>query len=362
MEPWLTRRRTLQYLAGLPASCPSMRAQELIGEPPGRIAPLADLVNVFEMQAMARRKLSGNVYAAVAGTDHQGFEKITFRPRLMVNVAQLDLTTELLGEKMFAPILAGPIWYQQAFHPEGEVAMVRGASAAKTLMVVSSRSSRPLAEIAEAAKTPLWFQVYPEPDIKATIQAAQRAVQAGCKAVCLTIGAPYQAPGPGGQVSSPVRLQAAGSLKMDWTVVEQIRRSVKVPVVLKGIMSPEEARTAADRGIDAMVVSNHGALFANGFAEPIAVLPSIAAAVGGKIPILIDGSFRRGTDILKALALGARAVLLARPLVWGLAAYGAEGVQAVLEMVQSELARNMAHCGKPDIKSIDSSLVKIHKR
>ena len=362
IEPGLTRRRSIQYLASLPAAASLLPAQENVGESPGRIAPLADLVNVFEVQAMARRKLPENVYAAIAGTDRRAFERITFRPRLMVNVAQLDLTTELLGEKMFTPIVVGPTWYQQAFHPDGEIAMARGASAAKTLMVVSSRSSRPLQEILSEAKTPLWFQVYPEPDIKSTIHAAQEAVRAGCKAVCLTIGVPYQAPGPGGQISNPVRMQATGGMKMDWTVIDRISQSVKAPVVLKGIMSPEEAKLAAARGIQAIVVSNHGGLFTSGFAEPIAVLPSIAQAVGGKIPILIDGSFRRGTDILKALALGARAVLLARPPVWGLAAYGAEGVQAVLEMLQSELARNMAHCGKPDIKSIDSSLVKIHKR
>jgi isopentenyl diphosphate isomerase/L-lactate dehydrogenase-like FMN-dependent dehydrogenase len=338
----LTRRLALQTLA---ASL--LDGQELVGEPAGRIAPVADLVNVFEVQAMARRKLAENVYATVAGTDRRALDRITFRPRLMVNVSKLDLTTELLGEKMFAPIMVGPIANQQTFHPEGEVGMARGATAAKTVMIVSSRSSRPVTEIASEVKTPLWFQVYPEPDPKVTIKAAQDAVRAGCKAVCLTVGVPSQSP---------------GKLRMDWALIDEVQRNVKAPLVLKGIMSAEEAEMAVTRGVQAIVVSNYGGLFTTGFADPIEMLPSIASAVGRKVPILIDGSFRRGTDILKALALGARAVLLGRPPVWGLAAYGAEGVQAVLEMLQSELARNMALCGKPDIKSIDSSLVKIHRR
>lgn len=309
--------------------------QTLAGEPQGRIAPLADLVNVFEVLEMAKRKLPQNVYATISGGDRRALERITFRPRLMVNVTKLNLSVELLGETMFAPLLVGPIAGQGAFHPEGELALVKGASAAKTTVIISSRSSRPLPELVAEAKIPLWFQLYPDSDV----QAARKAVDAGCKAVCLTIGVPHQG--------------------ANWSMIDAIRQKVKAPLVLKGIMSPEEAQTAVTRGVNAIVVSNHGA---TGFADPIEVLPSIADAVGGKIPVLIDGSFRRGTDILKALALGARAVLLARPPVWGLAAYGAAGVQGVLEMLQSELARSMALCGKPDLQSIDRSLVKIHKR
>jgi 4-hydroxymandelate oxidase len=351
----LTRRHVLRGLTGLPAAS-LLPGQELLGEPRGRIAPLADLVNVFEIQAMAQRKLAEKVYATVAGTDRRALERITFRPRLMVNVTQLDLTTELLGEKMFAPILVAPIANQESFHPEGELAMARGASAAKACMVVSSRSSKPLAEIVAEAQTPLWYQVYPDADMKLTIDAAHKAVQAGCKAVCLTVGAPYQTSPESG------RLQITGNLKMAWTTIDEMKRTLKAPLVLKGIMSPEEARVAVGNGVQAIVVSNHGGIYTNGFADPIEMLPSIAEAVGAKIPILIDGSFRRGTDILKALALGARAVLVGRPAVWGLAAYGADGVRVVLEMLQSELGRNMAMCGKPDVKSVRRDLVRIHRR
>lgn len=306
---------------------------------------------------MAKRKLAETLYARVAGEDRRALERIIFRPRLMVNVSKLDLSTELLGETLFAPILAGPVSQQAAFHPEGEVAMARGAAAAKTLTIVSSQSSKPLDEIVAAAgKAPLWFQVYPDADLKTTIQSAQDAVRAGCKAVCLTVGVPY------GMPSGGVRLEAAGNLKVDWNAIDHIRQGIKAPLVLKGIMNPEEARQAVSRGIQAIVVSNHGGLFTSGFADPIEMLPSIADAVGGKIPILIDGSYRRGTDIMKALALGARAVVVARPVIWGLSAYGASGVQTVLELLQSELARTMALCGRTNVPSLDRALVKIHRR
>ena len=351
-----TRRHLLRGLIGTSATS-ILPGQELIGEPRGRIAPLAELVNAFEVLEMARRKLPDNVYATIAGTDRRALERITFRPRLMVNVTQLDLTTELLGEKMFAPILVAPIANQQTFHPEGEIALARGASAAKTAVIVSSQTSKPLSNIiAEAQSSPVWYQLYPDADIKVTIDAAQKAVQAGCKAVCLTIGAPYRS-GP-----DSARLQATGNLKMAWPLIEEMKRSVKAPLVLKGIMSPDEARAAVENGVQAIVVSNHGGMYTSGFADPIEMLPSVAEAVNGQIPIMIDGSFRRGTDILKALALGARAVLVGRPAMWGLAAYGSDGVKAVLEMLQSELGRNMAMCGKPNVAAVGRELVKIHRR
>jgi 4-hydroxymandelate oxidase len=323
-----TRRAALGSLVSIPAWAQT------------RIPPVTELANVYEVRDVARTKLPADVYAAIAGTDRRALDRITFRPRLMVNVSKLDLTTELLGEKLFAPILVGPVSQQQTYHPEGELATVRGASAAKTLAIISSRSSRKLPEIVAEAKTPLWFQVYPDPDIDVTIAAARSALQAGCRAVCLTIG----------------------GVTLDWPTIARIRQSLKAPLLLKGIMNPEEAQTALSHGIDGMIVSNHGASYTTGFAEPVEVLPSVVEAVGGKVPVLVDGGFRRGTDILKALALGARAVLLGRPPIWGLAAYGAPGVQTVLEMLQTELARNMALCGKPDVKSIDRSLIKIHTR
>jgi len=313
-------------------------APTLIGEPPGRIAPARSLANTFEFEAMAQRSLSAAAFAEIAGSERGALERITFRPRMMVNTTHLDLTTELFGQSLFAPILVGPTGGQKRYHPEGELATVRGAAAAKTAMVVSSGASYPMKEIAAQPATTLWYQVHPEADTAAQRRRIDEAVALGCKALCITIGG------------------------ADWSAIDRFRQGLRIPVVLKGIMSPEEALSAIGKGIDGIVVSSHGRQPESGMAAPIEVLPAIAEAVAGKAPILIDGSFRRGADILKALALGARAVLLGRPPLWALAAYGSPGVQAMLEMLQTELARDMAMCGRPNLKSLDASLVKIHPR
>lgn len=357
----ITRRKTLAGLGSLAAVAPLAAQQnpgpKLAGEAPGRIAPMADLVNVLEFEDVAARKLAPAVYQTIAGGDRTFFDRVTLRPRMMVDTMGLDLTTELFGEKMFAPIIVGPAGGQQAFHSDGELAMARGASAGKTTMVVSGDSSQPIEKIAAASKTALWYQVYPEPDVTAVRARIQQGIKAGCKAVCITVGANYRNIAG---VPTAAQLASAKAPALNWDVIDQLRQGVGVPVLLKGIMTAEEADAAVKRGIQGIVVSNHGGLRTKGVITPIEMLPSIATAVGGKVPVLVDGGFRRGTDIFKALALGATAVLLARPALWGLAAYGADGVQAVLEMLQTDLGRTMGQCGKPNIKSIDRTAVKIH--
>jgi 4-hydroxymandelate oxidase len=342
-----SRRQALAGCAGLAALSARSRAQRLIGEPPGRIPPVQDLVNAAEFEAVAQRKLDSLTFAEIAGSERSYFERITFRPRLMVDSTKMDLSTELFRQTLFTPVLVGPISQQKRFHPEGELAMARGASAAKAVMVVADRSSYPIGQIAAQAKTPLWYQVYLEPDLNETRRRIEQAVDAGCEVLCVTV--------PAADTSSLI----AG---VDWSAIDHLRQGIGVPLVLKGIMSPEDARTAVAKGVQGIVVSNYSPRAIPGVASPIAMLPSIADAVGGKVPILIDGSFRRGSDVLKALALGAQAVLLGRPPVWGLAAYGAEGVQNVVELIQSELARDMAMCGKTNIKALDRSVVRIHRR
>jgi 4-hydroxymandelate oxidase len=342
----LTRRRSLAGLGSL-AAPPLMADQppSLIGEPPGRIAPLADLVNVLEFENMAARSLAPAVYESIAGGDRRFFDRITFRPRMMVPATQLDLSLELFGDKMFAPVIAGPVARLQQYHADGEAGMARGASEAKAWMVVSGESSQPLEKIVEASSTVLWYQVLLDADPSAIRARIDRAVQAGCKAICITTSAPHPA----------ARRPAS------WDLIDQLRKGLNVPVLLKGIMTPQEAETAVKRHIDGIVVSNYGGLLTPGMAPPMETLPSIADAAGGKAPILIDGGFRRGSDIFKALAFGATAVLVARPVVWGLAAYGAAGARQVLEMLQTELARDMAQTGKPKLKEVDRSVIKLHQ-
>ncbi|MFB3776268.1 MAG: alpha-hydroxy-acid oxidizing protein [Bryobacteraceae bacterium] len=312
--------------------------QTSTGEPTGHLAPVNELVNTFEFEAAAQRSLSAAAFAEIAGSEREAFERITFRPRMMVNTLKLDLTVDLFGQQLFAPILVGPTADQKRFHPEGELASVRGAAAAKTAMVVDDRASYPVKEIAAQASTTLWYQIYPEKDAAAQRRRIDLAIDAGCKALCITVNG------------------------TDWSVVDRIRQGLRVPVLLKGIVSPDEARTAVNNGIHGIIVSNYYGRNMKGLAAPIEVLPSIVEAVAGKAPILIDGSFRRATDILKALALGARAVLLGRPVLWALASYGAAGVQTMLEMLQTDLGRDMAMCCKPNLKSLDPSIVKIHGR
>jgi len=331
----MNRRQALACYAALTSRLAS--GQQLIGEAPGRIAPVGELITPFEVEAMAQRKLDSLTFAEIAGSDRKAFDRITFRPRMMVNTMKLDLAVELFGQSMFAPILIGPTSQQKRFHSEGELATMRGASAAKTTMIVAANSSVPLDQIAAQAKSAWWLQVYPDTDT-ALIRSA---VSLGCKALCLTLGDPAH---PG-----------------DWNAIDRIRQGLSVPLMLKGIMSAQESAEAVKRGVQGIVVSNYRGRGATGLAASIEVLPSIADAVAGKVPILIDGSFRRGGDILKALALGAKGVLLGRPPLWGLAAYGAEGVQHVLDLLQRELARDMAMCGKVTISQLDRTVVRIHR-
>jgi 4-hydroxymandelate oxidase len=345
---WATTRAGYGALMG---ASPFLRGQTLAGEPPGRIPPVQDLVNSEEFAGIAQRKLDSLAYAEIAGGDRSAFERITFRPRLMVDSTKLDMTTSLFGQSLFAPILVGPTSQQKRFHPEGELAMARGACAAKAVMVVADHSSYPIHEIAQIfnqAKNPFWYQVYPEADMNQVRTRVQQAVSAGCKALCVTVGTVPQV----GELTAGV----------PWSAIDRLRQGIGVPVLLKGVMSPEEAQKAVAAGVQGIVVSNYSGRPLTGIASAIEMLPSIAAAVGGKLPILIDGCFRRGSDVLKALALGAQAVLLGRPALWGLAAYGADGVQNVVELIQSELARDMAMCGKVNIKALDPSVVRIHRR
>ena len=343
----MTRRQAVAGYASLLASSPLLDGQKLTGEAPGRIAPVQELVNTFEFETMAQRKLDPADFAEIAGSDRAAFDRITFQPRAMMDTTKMDLSAELFGQSLFTPILVGPVSQQKRFHPEGELAMVRGASAAKAVMVVADRSSVPVDEIAAQAKTTLWYQVYLGPNMNQVLGRVQQAVKAGCKAICVTIGTAEKSNATAG---------------IDWSAVDRLRREVGVPVLLKGVMNPEEAQKAAGIGIQGVVVSNYAPRSLAGIASSLEVLPSIVDAMGGKVAILIDGSFRRGSDVLKALALGAQAVLLGRPPVWGLAAYGADGVQKVVELLQTELAQDMAMCGKVNLKAVDRSLVKIHRR
>jgi len=341
---FLTRRQALgtagRMLAGSAAGSTLAHGQTAASV---RLAPRADLVNTLEYEEQAKLKLPPALYSLVAGGSRAAFDRITLRPRLLVPTLDMDLGVTLFGDKLFAPIIVGPIGDQKRFHADGELATVKGASAAKAVMVVSSHASVPLPELAAQARTPLWYQVFAR-DAAARTQI-QDAVNAGCKAICITMGAAAT----GRQTAKP-----------DWPAFDALERGVSVPVLVKGIATPAAAKVAVQHGVHGIVVSYDGGVVGPGSEALILTLPHIVDAVDGKVPVFVDGSFRRGTDILKALAFGAQGVLVGRPVMWGLAAYGADGVQGVVELLQTELARYMGMCGKSRLEMLDRTILKVH--
>ena len=316
--------------------------------PPPVQVPRGDLVDVLEYETQAGLVLGPAKVAPILGSDRTVTDRITLRPRMNIPTRDLDLTSTLFGDQHFTPIIVGPMADQRRFHAEGEVAMARGASAAKAAMVVSSDSSVPLATIAQAATTPLYLQVYAKsPKVKDVLAEAGAAK---ARAVFVTVNAGTSAGGPA----------APASARIDWAAVDAVVKGTSLPVIVKGITNPKDAKEAAARGAKGVVVSNYRGGNAAALTGTLLLVAPVVQAVGDQIPVLVDGSFRRGTDIIKALGFGAKGVLIGRPVMWGLAAYGADGVQGVVEMLQTELARYMCMCGRPTLAAVNSSLVRVH--
>jgi isopentenyl diphosphate isomerase/L-lactate dehydrogenase-like FMN-dependent dehydrogenase len=388
----MTRRQALRNLTLWAASSPLLRAQQEVPYTPERTPQLNDLVNVLEFEPVAKAKLPAETYDFIAGgvddewtlrRNREAFQWITLRPRMLVGVSRLDLSLDLFGQKIEMPILVSPTGGQGLSHPEGELAMARGAGHLKTIMCVSTNSTYPIDKIAGAATGPLWFQLYPGEDRDASRERVERAVAAGCRAVAFTVDTPYDShrerllrhrasgPAPAAltarrrqerQLPSQYRLNRRPTAELTWPFVEELNSYAKVPVLVKGILAPEDALLAVKHGAAGVIVSNHGGRYLNAAPATIEVLPGIVDAVAGKIPVLIDGGFRRGTDILKALAIGAKAVMVGRPPLWGLAGYGQPGVVRVLELLQSELALAMGLAGRPNLASIDRTLVSLDRQ
>jgi 4-hydroxymandelate oxidase len=272
-------------------------------------------------------------------------DRITLRPRMLVSTIDMDLSQTMLGDTHFVPIIVGPVSDQKRFHPDGELATAKGSAAAKAFMIVSSHSSVPVDQVA-AQNRNFWYQVFAS-DSAAKSQIAD-GVKAGAKAVVITVGV-----NPGAANAKPA------STAINWAAIENLKQGLMVPVLIKGVASSADATAALARGAQGIIVSNYGGLLA-GKDALILELPKVVDAVAGRVPVLVDGSFRRGTDVIKALAFGAQGVIVSRPVMWGLAAYGADGVQTVVELLQTELSRYMGMCGKSNLKMLDRTLVKVH--
>lgn len=383
----MNRRDALRSLAIWLGGSPLLRPQQAPYSP-DRVPPMEDLVNVLEFEPVAKSKLPLRNYDYIAGgvddevtlrRNREAFQWITLRPRFLRDVSKLDLSLTLFGEKIEMPILVAPTGGQGQAHPQGELAMAGAAGAAKTIMVISSNATHPIDKISQTATGPLWFQLYPGPDLPTTREHVERAVNLGCKAVAVTVETPYNshrerllrderaqpadlssrrraAATPPPRYGLPPRFTA----ELTWSFIDEVNSYAKVPVLVKGILTPEDAKLAVEHGAAGIIVSNHGARYLDTVASTIEVLPSIVDAVGGRIPVLVDGGFRRGTDIIKGLAIGAKAILVGRSPLWGLAAYGQAGAQRVLELLQTELALAMGLSGRANLAAIDRSLVEIH--
>lgn len=337
-----------------------------------------ELLNVFDYEALAQARMepaawdyyqSGVDDEVTLRANRSAFERIRLRPRVLVDVNTCDMRTTLLGTTVSMPILIAPTGFHCLAHPEGECVTAQAAGNVDTLMIASSSATRSLEDIARAARGPLWFQLYFY-GRKNAGSLVQRAEVAGYRALVITVDAPRWGRKERAMRSSfslPSHLVEAnfsGEEDVDeyaaitWEGLDWLRSLTALPIILKGILTAEDAVLAVEHGVDGIVVSNHGGRQLDSVPASIEALPEVVEAAGGRCEIYLDGGIRRGTDILKALALGARAVLIGRPILWGLAANGLEGVSHVLELLRAELELAMALAGRPILASIDRSLVK----
>jgi len=347
-------------------------------------------VNVLDFEAIAREKMKPSAYDYYAGgaddevtlgENRQAFRRIALRPRVLAGTASVATDTELLGVTLPFPIALAPTAFNRLGHPDGELAAARAAGRAGALMCCSTISSTSIEDIAAAATGPLWFQLYVYRDRDVTRDLVARAEAAGCRAIVLTVDTPqlgrrerdmrggFTLPAGIGirnleRYGTPDALKWSQSATftdyvhnlldagLTWDAVSWLKSITKLPVLIKGILTPEDAALALEHGASGIVVSNHGGRQLDGVMATIDALPAIAARVAGRVPILMDGGVRRGTDVFKAVALGARAVLIGRAYLWGLAADGEAGVSRVLEMLEHEFKLAMALAGCPSISAI----------
>jgi 4-hydroxymandelate oxidase len=347
-------------------------------------------MNVAECQAAARHRLSEDVYEYYArGAEDEvtlqgnegAYSRLHFRPRVLRDVQKVDTSCHLLGLDLPSPVILAPTAFQKLCHPEGEIETARAVGREGHLMVASTLATTSIEDIAGATEAPLWLQLYVFRDRTLTEGLVRRAVAAGCRAICLTVDVPVQGnrehdvrnsfglDGRGEMANFAGLLQsqmpeAEGESGLNafihdqfdpslaWDAVSWLKGLADLPVVVKGIQHPADGEQAVEAGADAIVVSNHGGRQLDGAEPTIRLLPDVVAAVKGRIPVLVDGGIRRGSDVAKALCLGADAVLIGRPYLWGLTLGGAEGVAHVLRILDGELERVMALLGTKTLEEL----------
>jgi 4-hydroxymandelate oxidase len=354
---------------------------------------MTTLLNVDDYERAARERLEASIYDYIAGgswdevtltENRTAYDKWRLRPRAMVNVEHRDLSVSILGDTLSLLIGIAPSAFHKLMHPDGELATVRAAGAAGTVMCLSIMSTVSLEEVAAAASGPLWLQTYIFRDRSLTIELAARAKAVGYRALVLTVDTPVLGrrerdsrnqfelpagiemrnlnllPAVPGEYESPmvrfIKQQIDPSLT--WREVEWFVKTVQMPVFVKGVLHPEDARLAAASGASGIIVSNHGGRQLDGAITTLDALPEIVSAMSDtNLDVIVDGGIRRGTDVVKALALGAKMVLIGRPVLWGLAVDGEAGARAVLNLLQQEFDTALALIGCPCASDLNGDFV-----
>jgi 4-hydroxymandelate oxidase len=338
-------------------------------------ADLHDLLSLLDFEAQAEKKVSHGAWARIQGGaadeitlrwNKEAYQHIRLRPRVLVDVSKLDTRVSLFGQEFPFPIILAPTGGSGLIHPDGDVEVARGAAAAKAALVISSSASLRIEDIARQSTGPVWFQLYVQRDRAFTKDLVQHAEAAGCRAMEVTVDSPTQGARNHEYAAKgelPVRplpnVQGKDYLDptLTWKEIGWLRSFARTPVLLKGILNPDDADIAAKSGVAGIVVSNHGARNLDTVPATIDALPLVVDRVAGRVPVLVDGGIRRGTDVLKALALGASAVQIGRPYLYGLGVAGADGVARVVEILRQEFEMAMMLTGRPTIKSIDRAVI-----
>jgi 4-hydroxymandelate oxidase len=376
----MTRREAFRKLAAFAAAsplCAQKTEEEDVNAP----------VNIHEFEAVAKRKLDPLAYDFIAGgvedertvrANLEAYDRVFLVPRVMVDVSTVDTSIELLGIQLSQPILIAPTGGKELIMPNAEVTVAKAARASHALMCSATGVDRPLLN---APDFHWWTNTIGQATKPAAMAYARRVQDVGSKGIVVTVDNQYQSdrdrnnrnrfdydymrtgipkPGERGKPRSPAlaAMWEPHTPNMTWEYIDWLRGACRLPVILKGILSPDDARIAVERGAAAVIVSNHGGRQLDGAIATLDALPGVVDAVGGRIPVLMDGGIRRGSDILKALALGAKAILVGRAPLWGLAAFGQAGIERVLWMLGAELKLDMALAGKPTLAAIDRTLVR----
>lgn len=333
------------------------------------------LLSLSDYEVEARSHISHGAWERISGGaadeitlrwNREAWEKIKLNPRVLVDVSHIDTRVRLLGAELPFPILLAPTGGQGFIRPEGDLEAARGAAAAKATYVISSSASMPVDQIARGSGGMTWFQLYVQKDRGFTKALVQRAEDAGCRALCVTVdsptfGARNREERAKGELPERALPNLMGKDYLDptltWKDIEWLLGFARRPVLLKGILNPEDAAVASRSGVAGIIVSNHGARNLDTVPATVEALPLVVARVAGRVPVIVDGGVRRGTDVIKAIANGAAAVQIGRPYLWGLGVDGAAGVTRVVEILRKELELAMALMGRASINAIDRTAI-----